>query len=667
MISTDASTPRNPKKPRLSRRLLSHFTLTLSVLLALSFVTLAVVGPTTQKAEAIAPIIVLGAGILIGAGIAALVDWLDDEKDYALINSESKDIYAQNLAYGLKTSVNFISGQISDAEMHQDLLSYYYIRKAQWAARELWIEQDSSGSEHIFDPTYVLENSYILTDMSEYINSYIEGTNNAFAVYDGINTNFVGAYSDLVYANYGLGVVNGYGDTSLKAKLNTKPLDEGLAYFNGNATLYYVKSGTSTAQIYFQNNTLAFSKDISGLSHTIIEIGKDELDLEPGIYKFGVNWRGPLVPIVDTGLSIEPSTIRPTMSSYTYNRNNEISGEIQESYGPLANGKYHSTKTGSTSSDIAAIYYDANYYYAIKVSGGLVPEGNKIFLKTLTDPLNGLLTELLQQQTNALNFAQSYYNTIVLTGDPGGDYGLPLMLMPDPSQMIGMDWEQLYALYLAYLMEAYQYYQDYADQLEASSVNITAESLRLKIRGSIVNETGVTLYDNTTIWTPFVTTDSITLNLGPNTWESAGYGIKWGNANNITLFNRSTGASIIDLYPGYTIYIQEILYDGELVTEIDLEVTNVQISIIGIEPPPGPPTVLTDLDWLISRWYYIAIIGGVICLLGAIATRNMPILAVGLVLIVAGAAGWYLAGDTSLLSWLSMEPTNLRAWLQRLR
>jgi len=103
------------------------------------------------------------------------------------------------------------------------------------------------------------------------------------------------------------------------------------------------------------------------------------------------------------------------------------------------------------------------------------------------------------------------------------------------------------------------------------------------------------------------------------------------------------------------------------VTETTLSVT--QIKWVVYEPGGNitMPQGLNDLDWIINHWYYLAVIGGVICLLGAIATRNMPILAAGLVLMAAGAIGWYLAGDTSLLSWLSMEPPNLRAWLQGLR
>ncbi len=72
----DPSTPQNPNKPRLSRRLLSHFTLTLSVLLALSLVTLAVIGPATDPVEAKSweeVAVVVGANAAAGAAIGFAV------------------------------------------------------------------------------------------------------------------------------------------------------------------------------------------------------------------------------------------------------------------------------------------------------------------------------------------------------------------------------------------------------------------------------------------------------------------------------------------------------------------------------------------------------------------------------------------------------------------
>jgi len=68
-----------------------------------------------------------------------------------------------------------------------------------------------------------------------------------------------------------------------------------------------------------------------------------------------------------------------------------------------------------------------------------------------------------------------------------------------------------------------------------------------------------------------------------------------------------------------------------------------------------------------AHWYYIAILAGIVFLMGAMATRNTPILIAGVILIAAGGIGWYLAGDPSILDWLSMAPDNMVAWLQNLR
>lgn len=654
----DASTPQNPKKPRLSRRLLSHFTLTLSVLLALSFVTLAVVGPTTHKAEAIAPIVI--PAVLLGMAIGAyLTNYLSDTSNNAIYEVAATN-YSLTMATGLKNSMSLVDSQLQNFVKEQDLLSYYYIRKAQWAARELWIEQNRTGADFIFDPHKVLIDSTIYDDFQTYMNATKDQFDTVFQSFRNVGTYYTGYFEGVSYAlRFYEGSYRVVGATPAHPDMNVsfdfcyipsylKPM-----YYDGISDLF-VNSG-SPLWIVDKNGIDLYkvTKPSTGVRtyHTA-----EEINLSEGIYYFkGTNVRvgGNLIPVSATDMDAHSYYVAVNGSS-TYAENLFSNLNLYSSSGYENDNDVSKMRVGFFPDGSAASYNDPNYYYELN-----------------THRLNAiaLMNEFVSVQTNVLNFAQSYYNTIVLSGDPGGAFDLPLMLMPDPSQMEGMDWQEIYALYVAYLQSAHDWYEDHAGELTPDYVNISANSLNLRIRGSIINETGVELFDNSTVWTPFITTDSVTLTIGKNDWDNTAYGVVWGNATNLSEFANPTKSELIDLFPGYTIYIQEILYNGTYVTELDLNVSTVEIVIAEIITPPGPPNIkqITDLEWITEHWYYIAIIGGVICLLGAIATRNMPILLAGLVLLAAGAGGWYLAGDTSLLDWLSMEPPNLRAWMQNLR
>lgn len=269
-------------------------------------------------------------------------------------------------------------------------------------------------------------------------------------------------------------------------------------------------------------------------------------------------------------------------------------------------------------------------------------------------------------QTVANNFAQSYYNYLVANG-PDAPRIMPSIIFPDPSQLEGMSWQQIYAMLLAYLTQMDPWFETHT-VMGMDNVNISAESLDLLCRGAIYNASGGVVYNDSAVWTPYISLEDMTLTAGQNnTMTQPGFVIVWGHAEDLANFSQPTACVYVPVTIGWNLSIEEMTLKGAQVTEATLTVT--EIKWVVYEPGGNitPPQGLNDLDWIIDHWYYLAVIGGVICLLGAIATRNMPILAAGLVLMAAGAIGWYLAGDTSLLSWLSMEPPNLRAWLQGLR
>ena len=638
-------------------------------MLALSFVTVAVVGPATQNAEAIPPLLVVGAAFVAGAACHYVYDWLTDDRDNAGITTYTAQDYCNNLGYSLNQADSFTDAYIGDITNNIDLMQYFFIRQAQWAARELYIAQEQANEAHVYDQYYVLNESTVPAQLLELYTSANRMYENIYEPYNEIGNTFTGNFENSkfgLYVRYSTSG-NGYvfatpGEPYSKAEFTGVLNDEQFYYFNDSAVLGLRSSdsGREFRLLDTDGNKVYSHTTATHLSYEILEPG-----LPAGIYKVSSNSStsyvfADAIPVLTSvqgvafgfGVSAEPDI----NLQYHWSADSCPNGYVWTDN----SGRYVNHRDGNNVADKAASM-------GFRVNLSPLPAETSHNVHANIAALTALLTKIKEITVNVNNFAQSYYNAIVASGDPGEDWGLPLMLMPDPSQIEGMDWMQLYALYIAYLQNAYAYYQENADDMNDALVNISGQSLKLKVRGAIVNQTGSLICDNTTVWTPYITTSNANLELGYNVWNQGGYVIKWGNCTDLANFTGGKTVGIVSLASGYEFWIQEMIYDGLAVSEVDLTVTTLRLTLVNGTTPPAPPDTLSDLDWIINHWYYLAIIGGVICLLGAIATRNMPILAAGLVLMAAGAIGWYLAGDTSLLSWLSMEPPNLRAWLQGLR
>jgi hypothetical protein len=151
--------------------------------------------------------------------------------------------------------------------------------------------------------------------------------------------------------------------------------------------------------------------------------------------------------------------------------------------------------------------------------------------------------------------------------------------------------------------------------------------------------------------------EDYTLIVGNNTMTQPGFAIKWGNlpSLNETMGSPSNSTfapatmQYIAFGVNWTMDIKQIYYEGQAVDSVALSVTNLTVTSPNVTGPADPPNVLSDLEWLLSRWYYFAIVAGIICLLAAISFRNAAIIAIGLLLLAAGGIGYYVAGDFSLL------------------
>ena len=229
------------KKSRL-RSLYKTFTITLSVLLAFSFITLAVVGPSTQEVEAL-PIVI--PATLLGAAIGAYItNYLNNNNEEAL-NSESSGVYARFLANGLKNTLSIAGDTTKTYADNQDLQSYYYIRKAQWMARELYLYQDSIQTAHVWNPYYIMTHTpqngtSLMTDFNEYTKYALDQHNEILNLYQNIGSNFKNAYANVGWGIWwnGVNFVSTNAAQTLSLEMLTRVTGTGTYYYDGQSPLY---------------------------------------------------------------------------------------------------------------------------------------------------------------------------------------------------------------------------------------------------------------------------------------------------------------------------------------------------------------------------------------------------------------------------------------------
>jgi hypothetical protein len=162
------------------------------------------------------------------------------------------------------------------------------------------------------------------------------------------------------------------------------------------------------------------------------------------------------------------------------------------------------------------------------------------------------------------------------------------------------------------------------------------------------------MVSNQTVFTPFFMVTNETLRTGWNNISQEGFLMTWYNARTINADLTTTNYTYLELGPGWRFHIEEIWYKNASAENVTLTVHTWQFIIPPTPNLPIPTQAETDVQWLIDHWYYIAAVVGAILVLAWIPTKSAAIGVIGLVLVIAGVAGWYMSGDHSLLSWAGL-------------
>ena len=705
----------NANQPGRSRRLLSRFSLTLTVILIFSFLAMSTIGPATQDAEALSwsDVAVVGAsasagaalGAVVGDGIGAvlgaaggaiigaLLIGLNGDSGDAAINSGAKATYASALKNITEDYLGLASAEITNLNTLWNTSQYYLARKAEYAALQLYQEQTAAGASYTYDPYYVLSESEVSNATNSYVWAMNEQLSAVLNAYTDLATSFVGTYEGMSWGLLGTsGSVNSYASSTSESKtyrcteFMTMGRTPGTTYLavSADSDIYLVNTGsaiTSTVTITNRNGTVAVSESVTLGAMESKTYNLADLGFKSGDYCFScsnsaigddqLRWFGQF----SNSISSSGTVYSSLLSMYKDGDNATIdflavsTGNLPGDYSGAAR-VFTSASNWYTGYQPIFVVFDTD---SAANPGGVYsdPGSYQIALADYLELTRTMLDKTALMQSTANSFAHTYYNYLVTYGDEA--ILMPDVIFPDPSQLEGMSWEQIYAIYIAYMTQMEDWFYENNGQFDGDNVTLSAESLNLTCRGAIYDANGTMLYDNGTVWTPYVSLDDMTLYAGQNnTMTQPGFIIVWATGvSSLESWDRTLTCVYLPVKAGYNLSIEEMMYQGELADEVTLTVTTVEFVIYepGGDITPVQITTQTDAEWIAAHWYYLAIAAGVICLMAAMATRNQPVLIAGVVLLVAGAIGWYLAGDSSLLDWFSIVPgpDKFSVWLQGLR
>lgn len=602
-----------------------------------------------------------GPGAIAGAVGGAL--WgllglsLGSDQSNAIAYAQAKQVYANELA---NITANYLGLAHYNAQTNSELANTtatYLSRQAEWGARALYDYQTAHGQPHLYNSAWVLQQCQVANSSTALLWNTQAIYDDVLSSMDGISGSFVGTYSGMSWGIYGYWdgstFVNLAADNSLSMTARVTDVlsttSTQYLYLNTKAPIYVVGASAS--------GTLSLKAASDGSYHNFT-YGEnmalvDASSLNAG--KYNINASGGS-PHAVCGLAVSADTnsgsAYPALIVYQYQ-------DAALSWAGLwwKPGTYWSFAS-PTVGHSGAYGSTPEIWISISSAAPGGPGGNGVLEATFAHvKLDAIFSDMQSRQTQvtslittANNFAQTYYNILVLTGGSGGGPApMPEMIFPDPSQLLNLTQDQIYAIYLAYIRAMGDWFQNYSQMLP-NNVTLSSESLWLVCRGPIydtnVNASLREVFNETAVWTPYVSIQNMDLALGMNTFAEPGFFIVWGHKNHL---NDTTWidqeARYVPFTAGWKANVTEMQTNGTGISSITLHVTTIHQILPPVIAPITPPQGQGIADWIIAHWYIFVLIAGIVIIGAAAFTRSWIFLVVGLIAIAVGVLFWWMSGE----------------------
>lgn len=566
----------------------------------------------SEETDALVPLVIavptllsiIGVSVASGAALGFAAGWyvndmLDPGTDTPAATTRGYE--AQSVADSIMHGMAYYTNSLDNYAEVWAMTDSHQIRQAELAASYTWAQGESFDAYDVLTVSAVYENS------SHMLFNAVDQVNNHFASLSQrmISWNQTPTYADKMTLQWT------FGGGSMGSKSS----------FNGQLASVIDVTSASNSKAHLGGGLLwsSAASQITSSSGTSITLsqGWNDLDslpaFEPDVFEFqsGV-YAGRILSVSDA----KSARINP--------------GIVMESGSSEKLATYHDGE----------VFIDGSRYSDLKIT--ILPEGasaQSYSVMAAMEHYEYLLREI-ESTIAAASSAASTVWSIYTSAGQASSY-LTTLMVPnffDNVSLVGSQQQVMTTLAMEQLSD---YWMQHGGAIKTGAFNYSGGSMSLFLRADIKTSADGLLYKDV-ICTPFYHMSDQALINGDNPQTQPCIIAIWSEGESLTGWDATSNISdtaLITIPVGSSIYVREMIYDGEVVNSVFLEQKSIDYirgNAIDPNPLPDPP-----LD--IGKWIGIVMIAiGIIAMLVGLVTRRIDIVLVGALLLVVRylVRGW---------------------------
>ncbi|MDY0236765.1 MAG: hypothetical protein RBR71_12130 [Gudongella sp.] len=482
-------------------------------------------------------IVAFALGALVGGVIGWGIGHTDDTANNAEARGKEAAAVANSIGAGLAASTNAMSNYAQIWTLTQE----HWVRQAELAASELWGEDETYSPTDILLASGVYHNSeYMMMNAAAQINQNYQLVSDALDTWNGIER-----YSNKMALEFTLGATKFTSKTNWGATLGTSTTVTSsaadrvyvaagdLIVYGGSATIRNVY----TSETYSLNEGSNDLEDIDGWTDGVYEL------------QTGRQYFGNILEVFE----VDAAPVYASM--------------VME-YG---------TNSRLLQYDDGILLSDGYQYNTVNVS--IIPDD----ASAQTEDMTGLLAEyddlrnsIMSVMVASVSASTSVWNIYDRAG--AASAYLTTLTVPETYENVQLSQAQQEIITVLALEQLADYYKQHSD-IKTGNYVLTPGSLSLYIRGDIIDEDGREIAENA-IYTPFFCQDTTIAEGSNETSRQAIVAIWDTDPETLSSWDNEVGIEscrLGTLAAGADLYAYELMYGGEIVTTVELEVSDIDI------------------------------------------------------------------------------------------
>ncbi|MDR0522819.1 MAG: hypothetical protein LBG62_00075 [Candidatus Methanoplasma sp.] len=567
----------------------------------------------SEPADAIVITASMLAVMLIAAIVVAIIGWamyfykdVSAGADEWARNEEAKTV-ASSIALGLA----YYKNALDNYAQIWGLTDEHFIRTAEIAASAAWQKGKAYSPEEILEDAGVyLNGSYMLANAAAQTSAHFHSLDERLHLWNGLDAYRGKMDLSWVYGQQSFGSKSDFDGWLTGVATPTAGHDK--VYLSGNTHTAGDGSGVDHVDFWSLGGPATLTK--TGGGTVSLPTGPTDLDtvpgFEPGVYTLPPGtYAGQFTHIID-----------PAAAPIT-------SGIVMK-----AGSAYRLASLGAD----RKIYVDGGRFDSLSVR--ISPDGGTPQETDVSSALGKLRQMQLAVGSTASSSSSSAAAVWSIFGKAGAasEY-LTTLAVPDSYQDIAVNEAQKELITIMAMAQLADYWSSGRDKISAGDFKLSSDSLQLFVRGDLVDKDGTILHKDA-IFTPFYYGSDLDLSKGPNQNTQTAIVAIWdkGPALSSWSFTSSTAvASLQAMQSGTSVYAYEIMYGGQMVDSVHLDIRGIdiidpeKIQIVIVDPPPKK-----DDPWGLVSMILLAL--GIVAVASFPLHRRVMLIAGGAVCIGAG-------------------------------